>query len=318
MKKIFPLIFLLLATLPTVSAEVTINLHTRIIALQNEVRLGEIADIYGQDHLLVAKLNSLYIGALPENGQPLKISRMEIQRRIYFAGISLKQVEIFGPLTVTIAPPLANMKANLLSTAVLDFLSEFFAPSGQEYEVDFRHLPKFDRPLSPYEQLKVMAPENERFQGNVVILVALINNGKLTRKFPVSVCLHTFQNVAVAIKEVKLFQVLDPQDFTLMKRETTTLDAKPVTDLNELKGKRASSPIFRGDILTLNQMSNIPVIAQGDVVKITTQNGHFSISALGRARKSGAVGDIIPVVNLTSLKLINARIIDQNLVTVDF
>jgi len=85
-----------------------------------------------------------------------------------------------------------------------------------------------------------------------------------------------------------------------------------------LTGQQAARVIGKNSILTWNEKEPVPAIKQGDIITITLQADSFHITAQGRARKSGGVGETIPVVNLSSLKQIDAVIVDSNTVAVEY
>lgn len=313
------LIFLLLSvSLNGLAADVTVILHDWVAPSENDVLLSEIASIFGPNRQLVARLNSVFVCSAPEDGETVKVNRSDIKRKLTTLGIDLAQLDIAGPIETIIAPVNGNRFDNPLANRIQSFLSEHFAASNEDLEIHFRHLPEFSRPLSSKEKIELLVTANQKYRGIIVIVAALMEGGKVKKKYPVSVQVNTFQKVAIAVQDISRNQKLDPEQFTLMKRETTRMRQEPVTDLACLKGKRAARSIFRGDVLTVDKLHPIPVVEQGDVVKITAGDDAFSISTLGRARKSGGIGEVIPVINLSSHRQINARIIDETTVVVEF
>jgi flagella basal body P-ring formation protein FlgA len=75
---------------------------------------------------------------------------------------------------------------------------------------------------------------------------------------------------------------------------------------------RGNSPV-RSDYL-----ERVPLVKSGQMVAIIAENDVMRITAVGKARNSGAEGDLIMVQNMSSLKDIPARVIDANSVKVDF
>jgi flagella basal body P-ring formation protein FlgA len=69
----------------------------------------------------------------------------------------------------------------------------------------------------------------------------------------------------------------------------------------------------RGDYL-----ERVPLIKSGQLVTIVAENDVVRITASGRAKGSGAAGDMIAVQNLNSQKEIAGRVVDASTVRVDF
>jgi len=75
---------------------------------------------------------------------------------------------------------------------------------------------------------------------------------------------------------------------------------------------RGNSPL-RADYL-----ERVPIVKSGQLVTIVAENEVVRITASGRAKVSGALGDTIAVQNLTSQKEIAARVVDATTVKVEF
>jgi flagella basal body P-ring formation protein FlgA len=207
---------------------------------------------------------------------------------------------------------------NPLAEIVYDFLQSHFEITGEEFNLEFRHLPDSPAIRYPQAELKIISTPAQKYSGNIVVMVGAYEKGKEVKTFPVSVKVRSYNSVAVAINEVDVGEPLKLENFRLERREITNLNEEPITNLLLLLGKQAVRAIPSGSIVTKDELKPLSVVRQGDIVRIAIHTGNFLITALGRARKSGQVGEVIPVVNLSSHTEISARILDDKTVVIEY
>jgi flagella basal body P-ring formation protein FlgA len=65
-------------------------------------------------------------------------------------------------------------------------------------------------------------------------------------------------------------------------------------------------------------LKSAQMVRKGSIVKIMAENGSLLVTTIGLSEDNGGQGDIIKVKNLTSNKIVYAKVIDQALVRVDF
>ncbi len=319
MKSILTLLIVLVLAAISIATDATVISLDRVDAAGGrEVFLCDAASIYGPDRILVARLSSIFLCDAPNAGTSQKIYRTEIRRKIQAAGIDPGRVDVRGSLETVVVGSGGDSSGNPLVRVVVGFLEKYFLGTGEIFKVEFRRLPDLRKPQPAERNYRVIESRSQRYRGHIVVVVGEEVNGKVERRYPVSAEVRTFAKVAVAVRSVKKNEMLNPEDFSLDKRETTRLREPPVTDLSQFAGKRASRNLPRGSVVTIEEIESAPVIEQGDIVTLMVERGNFTITISGRARKSGGVGDLIPVVNLSSHKEVTARVVDAKTVIVEY
>ncbi len=127
--------------------------------------------------------------------------------------------------------------------------------------------------------------------------------------------LNTYQ-VVVPIRNIARHELIDQGDLALEKREGRTTPSN-LASIEDLVGKRATRQLIAGNPLTLSAGEVPPVIDRLDQVTIIAQIGQIQVTALGQARQSGIKGDIIPVENLNSKRIVYGKIINSESVIVE-
>jgi flagella basal body P-ring formation protein FlgA len=314
----FGIFFLFLLSQVVFSTDATVVTREYVQCSESEVRLGDVADIFGLNRILVAKLHSVYLGEAPKEGETLKIIRPDIQRRLTISGIKSEQINLTGAFQTVVTNNSVPEVSNPLYAVIDNYLKGYFADSGEEYEVQFRHLPEPDIKATSGAVFKVSSAKEEKLRDNVVIIVSAFKNGKVIKSYPVSLKIRCFRRILVANQNINHHQILSPEMFSYERRETTRMLQPPLTNVDAVKGKWATRLISRGSVVTVDKIEPIPAIKQGDLVTIAFDAEDFQITAQGRARKSGLIGEEIPVLNLDSLKEINAKVRDARTVVVEY
>ena len=71
-----------------------------------------------------------------------------------------------------------------------------------------------------------------------------------------------------------------------------------------------------GRVILTDMVDLPPVIKRGDLVNILAVMGNMTVTALGKAKRDGRRGELIPVVNVDSGKEVIAQVRDSHTVVV--
>lgn len=100
----------------------------------------------------------------------------------------------------------------------------------------------------------------------------------------------------VATRTIRAQSVVTADDFTLVAAEIP--DA--LTDASLAIGQEARVAIYAGRPIRAADLGAMALIERNQVIPLAFQAGALAIMTEGRALARGAVGDVIPVMNLTS------------------
>jgi flagella basal body P-ring formation protein FlgA len=133
--------------------------------------------------------------------------------------------------------------------------------------------------------------------------------------FPITVVLHQFDEVAKAKMQIKRGDSLIPEQFQWSWTDLGLEGRK--TDFygrEALLGVSCSRTIHAGDYLRQNDLKPTPVILSGDLVELQLQRGSVTVSVNATARQEGSIGQVIPVRNEITKRLVNARVVGPGMV----
>lgn len=126
---------------------------------------------------------------------------------------------------------------------------------------------------------------------------------------------ETTNRIVVAARDLARGEIITAADLEYEERKSRTSSA--VHSLEELIGLRTTRYIRSGTEMTLSGVEQIPAVDRGSPVQIIVHTEGVSVSAPGTARAAGALGEIIPVENSLSRKIIYGKIIAADTVEVD-
>lgn len=162
-----------------------------------------------------------------------------------------------------------------------------------------------------YASIKLKENEDINVIGKTayVPIVAVDKRGNVKRT-TLSVRVKTYEDVYVAVRDIRRRKQLQATDFQLMEKEITSIRGKIVSSFGEILGKRAGRFIRKGAVLTVEALEKTPVIFPGDKLSAMSIVGSVQISLSAFAKQEGSIGDIIRI-RTSSRKVYKAEIIDS-------
>ena len=166
---------------------------------------------------------------------------------------------------------------------------------------------------------QVQGRQDDDFIGETIFNIRFYNQeGILIREIPVHTKLEAALDVVVSTKPLSRGTVLEPDDIRLCQRWYNRYPQDVVTDPDDAIGKMLSTQVRSNTEITKSVLKASRLIRKGSIVKMVAESGSLVVTAMGLSQENGGKGDIIRVKNLSSNKVIYAKVIDPSLVKVDF
>ncbi|UCD17753.1 MAG: flagellar basal body P-ring formation protein FlgA [Candidatus Zixiibacteriota bacterium] len=167
-----------------------------------------------------------------------------------------------------------------------------------------------------YDSLAVEALTKGEPRGLLALEVTLFKDGERVRSGQIRINIAHFEYVLVAADRIKRHDPLSSDKIIIVRKETTSLTDKALTDPAKLAGKWARRIIGKNRILTSSMVEQIPAVVSGEKVAIVYSSGGLDIATHGTALESGYIGDKIKVKNDQSRKIITATVTNAETVEV--
>jgi flagella basal body P-ring formation protein FlgA len=317
MQKIFAITIFVLCFAVSAFAQTNIRVNAETVIENEQITLGDIAEISGIEKN-TNRLKSISLGYAPNIGMVREIERSRLKLMIAAAGFSSKEFSLNSPESVIIRRAGQEINQIQISESIEKTILEQFEKS----EVSVRIL-QIDVP----EQLEVPMGEVkiETKISNILNIFAPFSmpieirvNDSVVRRLSANVEIEAFAEVFVARKDLEKNSRLNLADVTLENRRINKPLSNYLRETEKLRGIKLTKDMMSGAVLTTDSFFADVVIKSGDLVRIVGESSKFKIVINGEARASGKIGDRIAVKNLQSEAILQAIVVDEGLVKVNF
>lgn len=162
----------------------------------------------------------------------------------------------------------------------------------------------------------VELPYGVRYNAPTTANVTISVNGQVisvtTLKFEVKM----YKQVLVAARSISAREVLTADSLRYERMDIGRLMSGYYTDTNKVSGLITRRVITPGTVINQYMIDKPVIIKRGSGVTIVARIGGLEVTAVGQALQDGYEGKIIPVENLSSRKIVSAKVLDENSVQV--
>jgi flagella basal body P-ring formation protein FlgA len=139
-------------------------------------------------------------------------------------------------------------------------------------------------------------------------------NGTKPWKIYLPVTVEAFAKVMVARHPIGPNTEINERDISWTQRDISALGYGYLQSLGDRGGYRTRRSIAQGAVLTPNMVAASSIIAKGQRVQLNSNTGPVSVSMMGIAMESGALGARILVKNLNSGKRLEGVVKSENVI----
>jgi len=282
-----------------------------------EVLFRDLARLTGPDCALKNDLSEAFITKAPPPGQETTIRPAYLEFRLRSSGLPLDQIELNLPEQVVVSRESQSIDekwVRRIFTAYLEKAEPY--KTGQWELISLR---TGSPPILPAGELtyKIMPkPSSNPSYLNAVIY--LLVDGKEAGRIRVAARINLFVQTVIAAQRMDRGHRIGPDDVKPARISLARIRRPGLTDPEEAIGLVTKRRIQPGQAILAQDLTRATVVEKGDAVTIVAQSGTLRVSTAGQAKGDGAVGDNIPVLNLSSKKMITAEVIGPDAVQVNF
>lgn len=178
-------------------------------------------------------------------------------------------------------------------------------------------LPRLDN-LSGQMTYSIQSRSSEEYVGDTSFNVRLFVNGIFLKEESVRVRIEVLREFVLSVNSVARDNILTADDVTVQKQWVKRIPMNAVSSLDEVVGKTIVVAIRPHAQITRSMLKEVAPVKKGKMVQVIMDNGAMTLMMRGMAEEDGAEDAIVKVRNLTSNKIIFARVVGQAKVQVDF
>lgn len=160
------------------------------------------------------------------------------------------------------------------------------------------------------EHLVIDNSKGYRINGKYLYLPVLVSVNGIEKSSYLTLSVQLYQEVFVAVKEIKRDEKLTPEMFKQELKEVSKIRIEPVHDLFNITEYRSKVNIEAGEVLTKNLIEGNPIVHAGEIISAYSEYENLSITFQVKARDNGVFGEKIRVVRDDN-KIFIAEVIDS-------
>jgi flagella basal body P-ring formation protein FlgA len=290
-----------------VSDGLRIYLPREIVIHDDTPNVGEVGIIRG-DEALAAKAAEVVLGRISVPGQEVTVDRGMLLSRLACSGIPVSKVKLSGAEKVKVRQKGQTIKAGDLVESAKSFLGK--NPSaGSICRSELLGSPKDLLLSGVHRDIKLVPRIVKNGAGNQSrVNVSVMSGGR-----EIGVRRITFRHKyntskIVTLRDIKAGEAISREN---VKIEKTVSDYPQATTFSEPYGLIAKRHIAGGRTVQPNMVGpakSAILVKRNQSVVIRIEAGGLTITAVGKMVDEGAVGDIVRVRNVDSLRVITAKV----------
>ncbi len=283
--------------------------------METTVTLANIAQILPDDES-TRELRQLIVASSPAPGQSKQLHATSIMAALRNHP-QAKGVHWLGSSVVTVHRKGIVIDQNQLQQIIADYLASQ-ADELPQGEIRFTAFNSPSQLVLPYGEVtwKVTPSRSDILHSSIFSIYFHID-GQPVQNCTVRGKMELITDVVTTIGTIRRGELIQADQVELTPKNILILD-RPFTQMQDVIGKLAKRTLPTGRPLREGDCTAPPVVSEGQFVKIIAQKGQLRISANGIAKSSGVSGDIIRVKNISSNKLIYAKVKEPGIVSVEF
>ena len=284
-----------------------VELIPYITVENNHILLGEVFTNFG------IKKNSR-IAYSPKPGKSARFDAKWLYRVARAHGLKWR------PLSLKTHVIVERASYEIYEDEVLDALKKAFYDRGyrNNIEIDMNN-----RSLSIHVSTNKNSTINitgltvKKTTGRFIATLSVPGDSNNVQRFRLTGRVHRLMEIPTLNKNLKRNDVITKDDIEWIKVRSRKLRNGVLRDEEEIVGMAAKRRIPSNTPLTSNYLQRPKLVQKGDLVTVSLTSRGLQLTTRGRAQDSGSKGDIIRIRNHKSKKIIEAKVIGEDMVSVN-
>lgn len=286
--------------------------------VEETIRLRDVATVLDGPPALMRAAGETVLGRAPLPGHTRRLRGRSVADRLERAGIPRDRVALSAPDLISVARAAITFSPERVEALAREALEKRLADRPEAEVVSVRASRPAVLPGGGPVSARVEVRGRGDLLGTVPLTLRFERGGRPVGDAPVTAKVAVFGNVVVARRPIPRHAPLGEDVLTVRRMDLADAPARHYAEIAELNGSRAARRIAAGHPLRPDLAERPPAVERGDRVRIVARKPGLEITVLGEVRTPGAVGERVHVVNVDSGKRLDARVLGDDAVEVDF
>jgi len=316
------LVALLLSSLAPalVSAGVTVRLAAEAVVRGDEILLGDVATVEG-DESLARRLRKLTLGPSPLAGGSQRLDPGYLRARLGESQVELSKLRLVIPDQILVTRAFQTLTGAALVEAASRHVQErleMMAGQGGPWAVVVQSRPADLRVPTGALELVTQLQGDPSTQSSLGATVTIRVDGRQYQTVPMGLRIGRYRDVVVAARALEPRSPLGGTDLRLERRPATEVPEGVLSAVPDATDLEVTRPVRAGETLTEALLRQRIVVKRGELVTLLLEGPGFRIVAQGVASADARRGEAVKVVNSTSKREAVGKVEGPGIVRVPF
>ena len=298
-------------TSPLVFGEdIVISFRNDVSLEGNDILLGDIADISGDNSSFINALERMYIGEIPgtESGKR-NFTQAEIMLRMRELGLDTDTVIFKGSDISVVHPSLQTITGDDAMKTVEAFIRRYMPWDENDVIINPVRKPDDVEVVKGKVSYDVIPISKRQYIGKVRYCLVINVDGKIQKNVDVFFDITIFKKVLVATRQIRREEMLTPRNVRLVRREIESNSQDALSEPSKVIGMIAARNIQAQGIIKASYIQMPYLIRRREMVRVVLNTGGLTIQTTGIAAEDGCLGEYIKIKNPDSKKVFFAKVL---------
>lgn len=164
----------------------------------------------------------------------------------------------------------------------------------------------------------VESKSKEEFIGDTYFTIRVYADKSFVREETVRVRIEVLQDCVMSVNSISKDSIVQAEDVKVQGKWLRSIPFQSVSSLDDVVGKKITVSVRPNTQLTRVMLKGVMPVRKGKMVQVLLDNGVMTMILKGLAEEDGAEDSVVRIRNLSSNKIIYARVIGPGKVQVDF
>lgn len=293
-----------------------IRLKSKVKVTGTWIRLGDVAEISGIDAGPREELEAMKLSRVPLPGVRRVMTIADIARRLEHLGVPQPVEFDRSAPTALISTEVTALSGAELVAFGHQFLKDKLNQPGVTIDIEDPATPKaLMLPASDMRNMEMHAETStKKTAGLVTVAVEVWLEGRRHARRLLSYRVHARGAVAKAAHRLAPGTVITEADLEESVRDLALVPRDVMRSSEALLGLKVVRPIAAGEMVRKGAVAIPALVKRGDSVMLVARIGSVEARVMAQAKANGMKGEIVTVMNLTSKRQIQAKVVGRRLV----
>lgn len=283
------------------------------------IYLHEIVEtIKGENAEYIAQILPVPVMETPEPGTHRRLAHHQIILALRQAGFDTLDIRFEGNQLVEVYGPGQKVTRTEMVDAIENKILRETGLNADDFRLQVVSSPPYDSWLKPGAYEIHVDRVNPSVLGTSRYNVRFIQDRILAKEEAFLVNIARKREVFMPVDNLGRGTVIRPENIHKEIRyvDQEAKDKLYVDNINEIIGKKCRNNLRQTDIITWNMLETNFVVNRGETVRAMLNSDKFTMQTTAKTESRGAPGDIIPIKMELTGKIVNARVMNGDMVEI--